>query len=107
MAVLVLGIVWSGWAGQGFTTSIYEGKIKAIKVDRCGLQPGMCEGSIILAPNSGPEVPMNVRIGTWIKRGERFLTIEELQVGEHVKAQTFRLPGETNPRAAILEFTSP
>jgi hypothetical protein len=30
-----------------------------------------------------------------------------LRVGDHVRAQTFRMPGETLPRAAILEFTSP
>jgi hypothetical protein len=50
---------------------------------------------------------VEVRIGTWIKRGGNFLTIEDLNIGDQVKAQTFRLPGETNPRAAILEFTRP
>jgi hypothetical protein len=35
------------------------------------------------------------------------LTIEDLKTGDLVKAQTFRLPDEANPRAAILEFTSP
>jgi hypothetical protein len=46
-------------------------------------------------------------VGTWIKRDDHFLTIENLKIGDQVKAQTFRIPGEANPRAAILEFKSP
>jgi hypothetical protein len=107
MAVLVLGAVWAGLAGQGYTTSVYEGEIRSIKIDKCGLQPGLCEGSIILADKDGQQTPLEIRVGTWIKRGDRFLTIEELTVGAHVKAQTFRLPGAAHPRAAILEFSPP
>jgi hypothetical protein len=107
--VLALGlsVVCLGLAGEGFTTSVYEGRITSIKIDKCGLQPGLCEGSIILARQGGEETPVDIRIGTWIKRGGNFLTIEELQIGDQVKAQTFRLPGAGNPRAAILEFTGP
>jgi hypothetical protein len=102
-----LGVIWPGLAGQGYTTSVYEGRIKAVKIDKCGLQPGLCEGSILLARQGAEDTPVDVRVGTWIKRGENFLTIEDLKIGDQVKAQTFRLPGEANPRAAILEFTSP
>ncbi len=102
-----LSVVGAGLAGEGFTTSVYEGRIKSIKIDKCGLQPGLCEGSILLARQGGEETAVDVRVGTWIKRGNNFLTIEELQIGDQVKAQTFRLPGAANPRAAILEFTSP
>ena len=105
--LLGLGLVWSGLAGQGSTTSIYEGEIESIKIDKCGLQPGLCEGSIILAHQGEPETPLNIRVGTWIKRGDRLLTIDELQVGERVKVLTFRLPGDANPRVAIVEFPNP
>jgi hypothetical protein len=105
--ILGLSIVWLGLAGQGYTTSVYEGLIKSVKIDKCGLQPGLCEGSIILARQGGEDTPVDIRVGTWIKRGGNFLTIEDLKIGEQVKAQTFRLPGEANPRAAILEFTGP
>jgi hypothetical protein len=105
--VLGLSVVWVGLAGEGFTTSVYEGRIKSINIDKCGLQPGLCEGSILLARQGGEETPVDVRIGTWIKRGDNFLTIADLQIGDRVKAQTFRLPGAGNPRAAILEFTGP
>lgn len=106
---LVLGLsgVGSGQAGQGYTTTIYEGQIKAVKIVKCGMQPGLCEGSIILARQGSEDTQVEVRIGTWIKRGGNFLTIEDLNIGDQVKTQTFRLPGEMYPRAAILEFSRP
>jgi hypothetical protein len=105
--VLSLAVVWLGLAGQGYTTVVYEGQIRSIKIDKCGLQPGLCEGSILLARRGDEDARVDVRIGTWIKRGDSFLTIEDLKTGDQVKVQTFRLPGEETPRAAILEFTSP
>jgi hypothetical protein len=104
---LGLGVVGLSQAGQGYTTAVYEGQIKAVKIDKCGLQPGLCEGSIILARQGGEDTQVEVRIGTWIKRGGTFLTIEDLKIGDQVKAQAFRLPGDAHLRAAILEFTSP
>ena len=105
--VLGLSVVWLAQAGQGYTTTIYEGQIKAVKIVKCGMQPGLCEGSIILARQGGEDTQVDVRIGTWITRGGNFLTIEDLNIGDQVKAQTFRLPGDTNPRVAILDFTRP
>lgn len=105
--VIMVSVVWRAVAGQGLTTTVYEGRITSIRVDKCGLQPGLCEGSIILASPNGTDATVNVRVGTWIKRGDEFLTIENLSIGDRVKAQTFRFPGEVNPRAAILEFTRP
>jgi multidrug efflux pump subunit AcrA (membrane-fusion protein) len=104
---LSLGIASLGLAGQGYSTAVYEGRITSVKIDKCGLLPGLCEGSILLTRSGGEVARVDVRIGTWIKRGDTFLTIEDLKTGDLVKAQTFRLPDEANPRAAILEFTSP
>ena len=105
MLVLGVSVVGLGQAGEGFTTSVYEGQIKAVKIVKCGMQPGLCEGSIILAQQGSEDTQVDIRIGTWIKRGANFLTIEDLQIGDQVKTQTFRLPGEANLRAAILEFS--
>jgi hypothetical protein len=108
--LLITGMLVSvvaGWAREGYTTAIYEGQIKSVKIDKCGLQPGLCEGSIVLAQKGGGEATLEVRVGTWMKRGDALLTIDELQVGDRVKAQTFRLSAQAPPRVAILEFTGP
>ena len=68
--VLGLGIVWLGLAGQGYTTAVYEGQITSVRIDKCGMQPGLCEGSILLARQGGEDTRVDVRIGTWIKRAE-------------------------------------
>ena len=104
---LGLGVAGLVEAGPGYTTTVYEGQIKSVKIVKCGLQPGLCEGSIILGRQASGDAQVDIRVGTWIKRGADFLTIEDLQIGDQVRAQTFRLPGETHPRAAILEFTRP
>ena len=80
---------------------------KSIRIDKCGLQPGLCEGSIVLAQKEGREATLDVRVGTWVKQGDDFLTIDELRVSDRVKAQTFRISGQAAPRVAILEFTEP
>jgi hypothetical protein len=107
MLLLGVGVVGLGQAGQGYTTTIYEGQIRSVNIVKCGLQPGLCEGAIILARQGSEDTAVEVRVGTWIKRGLNFLTIEDLRIGDQVRAQTFRLPGQANPRAAIIEFTPP
>jgi hypothetical protein len=104
---LVLSVACQSLAGQGYTTSVYEGRITSIRIDKCGLQPGLCEGSIVLANPGGGDTAIDLRVGTWIKRDDHFLTIENLKIGDQIKAQTFRIPGAENPRAAILEFKNP
>jgi hypothetical protein len=81
----------------------YEGQIRSIKVDRCGLQPGSCEGSIILAKvGSGEEVTLAIKPGTWLQRGGQFVTIDELGVGNHVKVEAIQLPGQQLQQITIL-----
>ena len=49
------------------------------------MQPGLCEGSIILARQGSEDTQVDIRVGTWIKRGANFLTIEDLQIGDQSK----------------------
>jgi hypothetical protein len=77
------------------TVQPYEGQIKSIKVDKCGLQPGSCEGSVILAKaGGGGEITLAIKPGTWLKRGDQLVTIDELGVGNYVKVEAVRLPGD-------------
>jgi hypothetical protein len=81
----------------------YEGQIKAIKVEKCGLQPGSCEGSVILARAGGAgEVTLAIKPGTWLKRGERLVTIDELGIGNYVKVEAVQLPGVELQQITIL-----
>ena len=102
---LSLGFVPLAMAGQPVhtKTQLYEGQIKSIKIDRCGLQPGTCEGSIIVAPQGGgSEMALAIKPGTWIKRGDTFVTIDELGVGNYIKVEATQLPNEPTPRATTI-----
>jgi hypothetical protein len=81
----------------------YEGQIKSIKVEKCGLQPGSCEGSVILARAGGAgEVTLAVKPGTWLKRGDLLVTIDELGIGNYVKVEAVQLPGQQLQQITVL-----
>ena len=81
----------------------YEGQIKSIKVDKCGMQPGSCEGSVILAQVGGRgEVTLAIKPGTWLKRGTQLVTIDELSIGNHVKVEAVQLPGQELQQITII-----
>jgi hypothetical protein len=104
-AVLSLSLVALAYAGTAskVTAQRFEGQIKSIKVDKCGLQPGSCEGSVILSQKgSGGEVSLAIKPGTWLKRGDQFVTIDELGVGNYVKVEAVELQGEPLQRITIL-----
>ena len=105
-ATLSLALAISLMAGGSYAAKAqaYEGQIKSIKIDKCGLQPGSCEGSVILTKaGGGGEVTLAIKPGTWLKRGDQFVTIDELGVGNYVKVEAVRLPGEQVDRITILE----
>jgi hypothetical protein len=114
---LVVGVVWLGVAGEPSQLAVkeYEGQIRSIKIDKCGLQPGTCEGSVVLAQKGGGEVVLAIMPGTWIQRSGQLVTIDELGVGNYLKARAVPLPVTarregavgTNPgeRAYLLEET--
>lgn len=85
----------------------YEGQIKSIRIDKCGLQPGSCEGSIILAKKEGGEVKLKIGPGTWIRRGDNVVLIDELGVGNYVRVQAVRLPPEDEERITLMEASTP
>jgi hypothetical protein len=104
-ATFSFALVASVMAGAASSAKVhpYEGQIKSIKIDKCGLQPGSCEGSIILAKaGGGGEVTLAVKPGTWLKRGDQFVTIDELGVGNYVKVEALQIPGEPLQRISIL-----
>jgi hypothetical protein len=93
-AALLVGWGTLGRAGEHPRTPIhqYTGQIESIKIDRCGLQPGTCEGSIVLKLQGGQEVSLAIQPGTWIKRGNQLALIDELGVGNYIAVQAMALP---------------
>jgi hypothetical protein len=89
-------------AGYGVKPQAFEGQIKSIKIDKCGLQPGTCEGTVILTKAGGGEVELAIKPGTWIKRGDQLVTIDELGVGNYVKTEAVQLPGQRLQQITVL-----
>jgi hypothetical protein len=91
---LVLG--WGAWGRAGEQRPVplkqYTGQIQAVKIDRCGMQPGTCEGSVVLKLSGGQTITLAILPGTWLQRGERLVLIDELRVGNYVTAQATPLP---------------
>jgi hypothetical protein len=104
---LAVSLVSLGVAGEQRQTPVkeYEGQVKSIKIDKCGLQPGTCEGSIVLAQRRGGDVALVIRPGTWIQRGDQLVLIDELAVGNYLKAQAAQLPGSKDELAITLRET--
>jgi hypothetical protein len=105
VAAFSLALATSIIAGGGYSAKAvpYEGQIKSIKIDKCGLQPGTCEGSVVVAQagNKG-EVTLAIKPGTWLKRGDQLVTIDELGVGNYVKVEAVQIPGQPLQQITIL-----
>jgi hypothetical protein len=84
----------------------YWGTITGIRVDRCGRRPGLCQGAISLTQRQGGEIALAIRPGTWIKRGERLVMLEELSVGDDIHVQAIEFAGEGGMRATNIEVTT-
>jgi len=108
LLTLALGVVSLGGAGEPRQTPVkpYEGQVRSIRIDTCGLQPGTCEGSIVLAQKGGGEVALLIRPGTWIQRGNQLVLIDELAVGNYLHAQAAQLPGWQDELAITLRETA-
>jgi hypothetical protein len=47
-------------------------------------------------------VTLAIKPGTWLKRGDQLVTIDELGVGNYVKVEAVQIPGEPLQRITIL-----
>jgi hypothetical protein len=108
VVVLLCAVLFGGWVSRGSSgesrqtpVKLYRGQIKSVKIDRCGMQPGTCEGSIVLAQAGGPEVTLAILPGTWLKRGDQLVLIDELGMGNYVAVQATPLPA-TAPREGAV-----
>jgi hypothetical protein len=86
----------------------YWGKIISVRVDRCGKRPGLCEGVVVLAQGDGRQLALAIRPGTWIKRGDHLVLLEELGAGDDVHVQAIEIAEGATGRATTIEvLTNP
>jgi hypothetical protein len=65
----------------------YAGQVREIHIDQCGLEPGTCAGSLVLAQARGDQVDLAIPEGTTIQRGNQRVHLEELGLGNYVMVQ--------------------
>ena len=102
---LAWGFVSLALAGAPATAPVqpFEGQIRSVKIDNGGRQPGSCAGSVIL--DRGAEagnVVLAIKPGTWLKRGDQFVTIDELGMGNYVKVEAIQIPGQELQQITVL-----
>jgi hypothetical protein len=90
---------------KGYRVTIvpYEGQIKSIRVGSVDLASGSSEGSLVLRNLSGDEVNLAIKPGTRLKRGDEFVTLDELSVGSDVKVETVQIPGQELKQITVLD----
>ena len=105
---LSIGVASLGIAGEPKTVLLkqYWGKIASVRIDKCGKRPGLCEGMIILASRDGGPLALAIRPGTWIKRGDHLVLLEELSVGNDVHVQAIEIVGEGALRATTVDVST-
>jgi hypothetical protein len=93
-ALLMAGAGTWGMAAAAQPTSAqtYTGQVREIHIDQCGLEPGTCEGSLVLAQARGQAVDLAIPAGTAIRRGGQRVHLEELGVGNYVMVQATPFP---------------
>jgi hypothetical protein len=73
---------------------LYTGQVREITIDQCGLEPGTCAGSLVLAQARGQQIDLAISAGTMIQRGNERVHLEELGVGNYVMVEARPLPSE-------------
>jgi hypothetical protein len=88
-AMLVLGVgAWGvASAASQAQAQVYTGQAREIKIDYCGLEPGTCVGSLVLAQARGHQVALAIPAGTTMQRGTQRVHLEEIGVGNYVMVQ--------------------
>jgi hypothetical protein len=88
-ALLTVGVGARGVASAApqAQAQSYAGQVREIKIDQCGLEPGTCAGSLVLAQARGYQVDLAIPAGTTIQRGDQRVHLEELGVGNYVMVQ--------------------
>ena len=61
---------------------------------------------IILAQRDGGPLALAIRPGTWIKRGDQLVLLEELSVGNDIHVQAIEIAEEGTMRATTIDVST-
>jgi hypothetical protein len=93
--MLVVGAgAWGMAAAQPAPSQTYRGQVREITIDQCGLEPGTCEGSLVLAQARGQEVTLPIPTGATLQRGDERVHLEQLGIGNYVMVQAAPVPSD-------------
>jgi hypothetical protein len=95
-ALLTVGVgAWGmAAAAQPAPAQTYRGQVREIHIDQCGLEPGTCAGSLVLAQARGQQVTLTIPAGTAMQRGDERVHLDELGVGNYVMVQAAPQPSD-------------
>jgi len=95
-ALLTVSVGIWGVAGAAAPAPVrpYTGQVREIKINQCGLEPGTCEGSLLLAQAGGQQVALAIPSGTAIQHGNQCVHLEDLAIGNYVTVQASHLPSK-------------
>lgn len=83
-------------AAQPAPAQTYRGQVREINIDQCGLEPGTCAGSLVLAQAGGQQVALAILAGTTMQRGDERVHLDELGVGNYVMVQAAPVPSDVD-----------
>ncbi|MBI3326302.1 MAG: hypothetical protein HYZ81_06325 [Nitrospinae bacterium] len=90
--VTLLGVL-AFWGTTGFAQQKVEGMVVALKIEKCGMQPGSCEGTVEIG-EPGKARTFRIEPGTTtIKKGGHPVVLQELMLGDRVTAEFERKEG--------------
>jgi hypothetical protein len=94
-AMLIAGAgAWGVAAAQPAPAQTYRGQVREINIDQCGLEPGTCVGSLVLAQARGQEVTLTIPAGATMRRGDERVHLEQLGIGNYVMVQAAPQPSD-------------
>jgi hypothetical protein len=93
-AMLMAGAGTWGMAAAAQPAPTYRGQVREIHIDQCGLEPGTCEGSLVLAQARGQQATLTIPAGTTMQRGNERVHLEQLGVGNYVMVQAAPQPSD-------------
>jgi hypothetical protein len=81
-------------AAQSAPAQTYRGQVREINIEQCGLEPGTCAGSLVLAQARGQEVTLTIPAEATMQRGDERVHLEQLGIGNYVMVQAVPQPSD-------------